>query len=512
MKNFRLVRYFLAVTFIATPIVTGAAALLTAARFRAELLDEAKIYATEVAENVYNQVDRRFLAREGSLELDFSKDVVALARMEAIVGLAVYRHRVRQIYIFRPDGTTFFSTVREHIGRPMPPGNVHFQEALAGRVSSAVRASVSPPDISATPRGVELLETYVPIFSSVPAGGEKRLVAVVEVYQDMGELRAAMARVTTWTAFVALLSMTVLGGLFAVITVKADRVIRQRESDILASNSALHRLSNDLERQVRERTRQLIQKEKLASVGTLAAGVAHEINNPLATIAACAEGSLNRLAGEVPERALGEARAYLELIGDEVYRMKRITQNLLDFSRQEPSAVSAPIDLDQLVVQTVDLVRLGEGARDVPIDLDLGAEDDGLHGDPVQIRQVVHNLLSNSLTAVKGVERPRILMRTRSTPAEVWLECIDNGPGIPAGVRDKVFEPFFTTKPTGEGTGLGLAVSYSIAEQHGGALEIVEERADLEPAWRGAAGARMRLRLPRILAGHAAISGAAPAP
>jgi C4-dicarboxylate-specific signal transduction histidine kinase len=393
----------------------------------------------------------------------------------------------------------------------MPPGNVHFQEALAGRVSSGVRGSSRQTDISAMPRGMEFLETYVPVFSRADGRG-KRLVAVVEVYQDMEDLQAAMTRVATWTALTALLSMMVLGGLFAVITIKADRVIRQRESDILASNSALQRLSSDLERQVRERTRQLIQKEKLASLGTLAAGVAHEINNPLATIAACAEGSLNRLAGEVSGDTAAEARAYLELIGDEVYRVKRITQNLLDFSRQEPSSVSEPIDLDQLVAQTVDLVRLGEGAKDVPIDLDLRAEDDGLRGDPVQIRQVVHNLLSNSLTAVKAAGRPRVLVRTRSTPSEVWLECIDNGPGIPPAIRDKVFEPFFTTKATGEGTGLGLAVSYSIAEQHGGALDIVEERSDLEPAWRAAAGARMRLRLPRRPTARPAVAVEARAP
>jgi signal transduction histidine kinase len=498
MKTFRLLRYFLVVILIATPVVTGATALLTADRFRRELLDEARIYATEVAENVYNQVEKRVLdpATGRSLAGDLTRDPEALAHMEEVVGLATHRHRVQQIYIFKPDGTTFFSTVREHIGRSMPPGNEHFREAVAGRVSSAVRSQERSPDISTTPRGQELLETYVPIFSEPGPGG--RLVAVVEVYQDMRLLQGAMNRVTIWTVLVALLSMAVLGGLFALITVKADRVICQRENEILASNSALQKLSNDLEGQVKERTRQLLQKEKLASLGTLAAGVAHEINNPLATIGASAEGSLNRLRGRIPEPTLDEVKGYLELIGDEVYRCKRITENLLDFSRQQSSAASQPIDLGQIVLQTVELVRLGEGARRVAIELDLGEETDGVEGDPIQVRQVVHNLLANSLTAVKDRPDPRIRMRTRFSASEVWLECLDNGPGIPAAIRDQVFEPFFTTKPPGQGTGLGLAVCYSIAEQHGGAIEIVETRSDLDGlAWKEQVGARLRLRLPR---------------
>jgi signal transduction histidine kinase len=499
-KRFRLLRYYVVVIVLAVPTVTGLAAYFTAVSFREELFEEAKLYAAAVAQNVFNHVQRGFLVpmQERGAYVDLINDPEQLAEVEEIVRLATNHHRVAMVYFLETNGTVSFSTNREQIGESMPSGNVLFERALEGVCSSALRQGGRPFDSSRIPPGIELLETYVPVYSERD-GSPPTLAGVVEVYQNTDELNNAVRTSRAHAALMAFASMGVLCIIFALITLKADRVIQQREREILASNSALQALSRDLERQVEERTRQLIQHEKLASLGTLAAGVAHEINNPLATIAACADGSLNRCEREawLPEETR-EVQRYLETINEEVYRCKKITQNLLDFSRQSASGTSEAVDIDRLVEHAMELVQLAGDAKEVSLEADLHADCDSLVGDPTQIRQIIHNLLSNSLAAVRGQERPRILIRTRSTPNTVTLECLDNGPGIRREHREKVFEPFFTTKPAGQGTGLGLAVCYSIAQRHGGDLEVVESTDGLDdPSWRELGGGRIRLTLPR---------------
>ena len=484
------------------PTVTGGAAYFTAEAFRREFFEEAKRYASEVAENVFHHVDRKFLTalRATGGFVDVLNDREQLAALTEIVELSTYRHRVEKLYFFEPDGTISFSTVRDHIGEVMPPGNPHFVEALSGAIASVVRRRRSPleaHDISSLELGSELLETYVPVYAEEPPH-ERRLVGVVEVYQRMDELNRGVREVRIRIAFVALASMCVLGGVLAILTLKADRIIVQRELEILASNTALQTLSSDLERQVEERTRQLIQKEKLASLGTLAAGVAHEINTPLATISACAEGSIARLPEAGGTLEVSQIKTYLGLISEEVYRCKRITRNLLDFSRQHSSTDAEPLDINRLAEQTAELVRMGSEARGVQLDLDLHANSIGLVGDPSQIRQVIHNLLQNALAAVKGQPAPHVLLWTHNEAGRLHLECVDNGAGIPENDREKIFEPFYTTKPAGEGTGLGLTVSYSIAQRHGGTLDVRNPGRPVgSRAWEGSVGARFCLSLPR---------------
>jgi signal transduction histidine kinase len=423
--------------------------------------------------------------------------------VDRIVRLATHRHRVEKLYLFQPDRTVVYSTVPEHIGRSTPLTNEHFRQAAAGKVSSGVHLKQTPLDVSQAPEDKDLLETYVPVYSS-PAPGVRDLAGIVEVYQDLGLFSAGVRRSRHRVAVVALISMCILGGFFALITIKADRVIRERESEILASNAALQSLSQSLERQVEERTRQLIQQEKLASLGTLAAGVAHEINNPLATIAACAEGSLGRFDdGSLPAAGAGDVKRHLALINEEVFRCKRITENLLNFSRQRAEMAPESLDLRELAQKTMELARMGEDAKRVTWLTSLGELPAVFQGDSSQVRQVLYNLISNSVAAVRGVRDPCVLLMVQVSPDSVSFECLDNGPGIPLEMRAQVFEPFFTTKPPGEGTGLGLAVSYSIVQRHGGAIEVLP--ADLpvhHPGWRGAVGARVRVTFPCAGAGE----------
>lgn len=251
----------------------------------------------------------------------------------------------------------------------------------------------------------------------------------------------------------------------------------------------------------------MAQKDKLAAVGQLAAGVMHEINNPLATIAACAE-SLTALAPAptlAPDAAATAGSVdLLRIIDLEVQRCKRIVDGLLDFSRPKP-ARRDPLDLNAVVEQTRFLLQHHPRFRLVELVAEVNATHPVLAmGDDDQLVQVVMALAMNALDATP--EGGRIVLRSTERAATApaggrmaVVEVVDSGPGIPRPLQDKVFEPFFTTKPVGQGTGLGLAICYGIVTDHGGQLELDSAEGQ---------GATFRVILPALVPGATAEAGA----
>jgi len=194
--------------------------------------------------------------------------------------------------------------------------------------------------------------------------------------------------------------------------------------------------------------------ERLTTAGRLAAGVAHELNNPLATIAGCAESLRERLTerGLTNTSELTDFPHYLGLIEEEAFRCKEITGTLLQFVR-DPGSQRAPTDLNALVLRTTELLshqsRFAEGRFATELDPVLPplAVNEG------QLRQVFIALASNALEAMEG--RGRLTVRSRLHRGEVEVEFEDEGPGVPDEIQSRIFDPFFTTKPPGQGTGLG---------------------------------------------------------
>jgi two-component system NtrC family sensor kinase len=236
------------------------------------------------------------------------------------------------------------------------------------------------------------------------------------------------------------------------------------------------------------------QAEKLAALGQLAAGVMHEINNPLATIAACAEsiGLQVELGTTAPPTEL------LRIIDLEVQRCKKIVNGLLDFSRPK-SLGRETFDLNAVVQQGLFLLQHHPRFKRVKVVMELEATGPLLvDGDQDQIVQVLIALAMNALDA--SPEQGRVIIRTRlearlEAPGDAVLEVEDEGPGIPRALQAKVFEPFFTTKPPGQGTGLGLAICYGIVAEHNGVLELVSPEGH---------GANFRVTLPVGAAGASA--------
>jgi signal transduction histidine kinase len=289
-----------------------------------------------------------------------------------------------------------------------------------------------------------------------------------------------VAAVQLFRKWIARPLATLVEGSREVAAGKFDHRIRLDSSDemgelAVAMNAMTERfqeIRDDLDAQVRERTKQVVRSEQLASVGFLAAGVAHEINNPLASIAMCSESLEGRLTDLLKHVGKDRAadrevvRSYLDMIQKEAFRCKQITEKLLDFSRTGDSE-RHPADLRELVAGVVEMLRhLGKYQNKKVVLLD---------GKPViaeissqEIRQVVLNLLTNGLDSIDSNGSVTISVTSRGSESQIVVE--DNGCGMTDDVMQHLFEPFFTRRRAGQGTGLGLSISYRIVEEHNGQI------------------------------------------
>jgi two-component system NtrC family sensor kinase len=255
-------------------------------------------------------------------------------------------------------------------------------------------------------------------------------------------------------------------------------IMRERLRGAVAE---INQFTQNLETKVEERTNQLkaahqklMQTDRLASLGHLAASVAHEINNPVSGVLNLSM-LLQRILTDdgIPPGRLADFRKYLAQISNETTRVGRIVSDLLAFSRRsKPQRVQ--MDLNKIVRLTLSLVSHKLKLMNVEVEMQL---DDGLPAvpcDPSQVQQVVLNLVLNGAeaTQTKGERRLRISTGLAENGAAVVLAVEDSGEGIPRENLAKIFDPFFTTKPEGKGVGLGLAVLYGIVQAHGGEVEV----------------------------------------
>ena len=228
-----------------------------------------------------------------------------------------------------------------------------------------------------------------------------------------------------------------------------------------------------LEIQGRDLYHQLLQAEKLAALGQTVSGVAHELNNPLATILTWSERLSSRTLDDVTKRGI-------DTILSESERAAKIVRNLLTFSRKRHTT-RAMIELNQIVRETLALRAYEQRVSNVKM---IEALADGLphvFADPHHVKQVLLNLIINAEQAMLAAHgRGTLVVRTWYDPTQesVVLEINDDGPGVPVDVQAKIFDPFFTTKAVGEGTGLGLTVAYAIVQDHGGRIRVTSNNGE----------------------------------
>jgi signal transduction histidine kinase len=217
----------------------------------------------------------------------------------------------------------------------------------------------------------------------------------------------------------------------------------------------------------------IIHAEKLASIGRLAAGVVHEINNPLATIAACSEALVTRVEDLDNIELHQDFGEYLQIIRDEAFRCKTITNSLLEFSHQR-QADKLGGDINHILEQTLQLIKHHPKLGTMRVVKEFIEPLPLVYVNEGQMKQVFIALMTNAFDAME--ESGSLTIRAQANESEpermVSIEFIDTGCGIPAQHLQKIFDPFFTTKPLGRGTGLGLSVCYGIISEHGGRIEV----------------------------------------
>lgn len=310
-----------------------------------------------------------------------------------------------------------------------------------------------------------------------------RLLILSDASDVWGSARYAAAGAAALTAFAGLLLMYVL---------QRRRVIEQK----LATRAALQRANDELERKVEERTAQLqstnlelvhevaerrhavavlkqaqeklVQAGKLALLGQMSAGISHEIGQPLTALRALSENARLLLARGQQDKVAEN----LASITDVAERMGRINAQLKSFARKAPGT-HGTVRVAHAIANAQLLLQARLRSEDVEVRID--ASDDVLaHCDGNRLEQVLVNLMANAIDALGGQDDKLMTITARTDDARVVVCVTDNGPGIPAALRERLFEPFFTTKPASEGLGLGLVISANIVMEFGGALRAVE--------------------------------------
>jgi two-component system NtrC family sensor kinase len=303
-----------------------------------------------------------------------------------------------------------------------------------------------------------------------------RTLLELVVPEDRALLEGALAQAFAGEQTRVELHVGEAGGTTRVVALAASRLPEaDPPSALLVGRDMTH------EREMRVR---LMESDRLAAVGELVAGVAHEVNNPLSSISAFAQLLLR------DGNLTSSQRESIDVIRAETMRASQVVKDLLAFARRsEPQRV--PLDLNGVVTRTLRMRQYQFSESSVRVEHDLAAELPAVLGDARQLQQVCLNLITNAVQAMATRGGGNLVLRTALIEQSVVLDIQDSGPGISASARAHIFEPFFTTKTEGEGTGLGLSVSYGIVSAHGGKIEVVSTGPD---------GTTFRVSLPAVSA------------
>jgi two-component system C4-dicarboxylate transport sensor histidine kinase DctB len=261
-----------------------------------------------------------------------------------------------------------------------------------------------------------------------------------------------------------------------------EREVAARTQDLRTANDELRQASErqaDTDRRYRAAREELAQASRLGSIGQITAGVAHEINQPVAAIRTFAENSLRYLEREQPAKA----RSNLDTIVELTARVGAITNELRNFARRKPTPLG-PVALQSAIDGTSLLIGDRLRAQGIALGIVVEAPDTAVHADRVRLEQVLVNLLQNAADAVQGTKDPRIDLHAHGSDP-VFIDVCDNGPGVPAELLPQLFTPFVTGRP--DGLGLGLAIASDIMAEFGGTLTLI-------PSPLGGAGFRLTLR------------------
>ncbi|QOY90100.1 sensor histidine kinase [Paludibaculum fermentans] len=442
-----------------------------------------------------------------------------------IMSVIAAKQGVDRIRMFNREGRLMFSTKKGDNAQLM---TVNEQPCVACHGSMPVKVEVAPASrvrIYSGTDGRDSLNMVTPIYNEASCSqadchahpARTRVLGVLDVALSLDPVRqeeAAMTQHTVVTTGITILLTAVfifffvryfvgvpirelIEGTHAVSEMELGTPIRishsSEEMDALVTSfntmrdrlqgamDEINTFTQSLEKKVEDRTQQLkaaqqklLHNDRLASLGQLAASVAHEINNPVSGVLNLAMLMQRILKDDgVPPNRLADFRKYLGQVATETARVGRIVSDLLAFSRRSKPQ-RTPADLNRIIRSTLTLAAHKLKLCDTEVEVDLPADLPTVSCDPSQMQQVVLNLVLNAAEATQSKGGGKVLVRTRVAADQKCVEMLvqDNGEGISPENLSKIFDPFFTSKPEGKGVGLGLAVIYGIVQAHDGEIDV----------------------------------------
>ncbi len=486
--RFNLMLFYPITSFFVIAIVSFSVGKILASVEKRELIERSETYAGFIIRNLNYRMYEEFffplMEEEGQIDLE--NNPVHFKKLDDVIRRGIYGYNIEKVYLYDYNRRIIYSTVPEHIGVVLDEsGNMELASALNGVAASILR----PPgeqDYRSEVVKVMLLESYLPIYEfSIDTRLKGKQVGAMEIYQGMTDLNNQISAAQGKTTIITAASMGILFISLLLIVKKGGSIIRLRTKQ-------LGEARDHLEERVKERTleietayeklkhtqNQLVQSEKMAGIGKLAAGIAHEINNPLASVAGCAEGLLGRFKDIAVNEKAGPAGNplvddqdvfldYLKIICNETFRCKTIISKLLDFSRQAEPLITE-LNVNDVVNESLAIFRFQIDAKRKKLSFELGPDPIVVRGDEHQLKQVFLNVLINAGDAVG--DEGEIIVKTFKRNSEAVIVVEDTGCGIKGDDLKKIFDPFFTNKPVGKGTGLGLSICYGIILSHGGCI------------------------------------------
>ncbi len=401
-----------------------------------------------------------------------------------IVEMITYNHGfLEYVIVCDSQGRVVASNRRRLLGESfpravsVPPSTVHMQAMLDtdGQRILEVRMPLVTPSgpIGTLAAGFSLL----PVEATMKAIAKRALI--VAFLLILGNSIVTAIYVESLIRPILALNATMKRAGAGDLSVRADE---RRGDEVGELARVFNGMMNELQ-QAQETARihaaQLAHTEKMAAVGTLAAGVAHEVNNPLAGIMNCVD-SLLANPNDVELR-----NRYLDLIHDGLQRIEKTVHNLLEFSRPRKLRPT-PTALNHSVTHVLELITYQLRRENIRVRLQLDPQGATIIADHFQMEQLLLNLFLNAINAMPG--GGLLTIKTRTGDTNVTMEVCDTGTGIPEEIRSRIFDPFFTTQRHGKGTGLGLAVSHRIVQAHGGRIEVESQEGH---------GTTMRVILPQ---------------
>jgi len=480
-EKFHLMLYYSITSFIVIGIVSFLVGEIFSKIEKNDLIERSANYAEYIVANINHAMyEELFNPTTNKYEyIDIENNQDQFNRLDKIIKSSIYGLNLRKIYLFDTKGQIIYSNIPEHIGKVLKKGkNVQLDSALKG-TSVSLLQNPEMKDSKGVQVEESLLESYYPVYEyNKGILNKEKQVGVLEIYQNMKDLNIQITRAHRKAVVITGSSMGLLFLILLMIIKKASSVIRLKTNQLVEARDHLEEKVDERTQEIKqtyerlqETQKRLSRSEKLAGIGTLAAGVAHEINNPLASVTSCAEGLMNRM-DNVDFKSTDDKEVfpdYLKTICDETNRCKSIISKLLDFSRRQVPVLSK-VEINGLISDIIKMLKRQKGLKKLDIKLSFSSEPFIIFGDSNQLNQVFLNMILNAIDATKNGGNIEVSTIRNNDCAQIIFA--DTGYGISSENLDKIFEPFFSTKSPGKGTGLGLSICYGIIEEHKGKISV----------------------------------------